>query len=259
MQRILLRRIVAQLSRDKRLLHFEKIAGTSGFLDLITAFIAELKRSQTWPEQFIDACGKLGAKPRDRELGLIYSRYQEALLAGKVYDGEGRFWSAREALEDGHWGRFAELSLVVVDGFTDFTEAQYKILELLVRKAGRMLVGLLDEAPGSRGTIERRDLFAKSQGVIGRLEKAGGVEIEIRPVASEPGADGRLAAAGDRPSLPSPFFQPPRVDSDASCRGVGSCRRCRAGGRSEPAGGAHQAAVAGRCAAGRYRSCRSGP
>ena len=52
MQRILLRRIVIELAQEKSLPHFERIAGTSGFLDLVSAFIAELKRGETWPEDF---------------------------------------------------------------------------------------------------------------------------------------------------------------------------------------------------------------
>ena len=58
MQRILLRRIVADEARHKRLDHFGKIAATSGFLDLVSSFISELKRSETWPEHFIDACSQ---------------------------------------------------------------------------------------------------------------------------------------------------------------------------------------------------------
>src|SRR5262249_47246249 len=147
MHRILLRRIVAELGRQKRLPHFEKISGTSGFLDLVSAFIAQLKRSQTWPEQFAAACERRGTRPRDRELGLIYARYQAALVAGGLYDAEGRYWSAREALAAGHWGRFADLSFVVVDGFSDFTEAQQRILDLLAQKVDRFLISLLAEAP----------------------------------------------------------------------------------------------------------------
>ncbi|MGE5191809.1 MAG: PD-(D/E)XK nuclease family protein [Deltaproteobacteria bacterium] len=173
MQRILLRRIVADLVRRKRLPHFERIAGTSGFLDLVSAFISELKRGETWPEHFTEACAKRGMRPRDGELGLIYARYQEALVAAGVYDGEGRFWSAREALAAGHWGRFADVSFVVVDGFTDFTEAQYRILELLARKADRLLVSLITETP-----LVRKDLFAKSEGVIARLK--AGAEVCVR-------------------------------------------------------------------------------
>ena len=183
MQRVLLRRVVALLAAQRQLPHFEKIARTSGFLDLVSAFISELKRAETWPEQFIDACKKRGTRPRDRELGLIYDRYQKALQTGGVYDGEGRFWSAREALAKGNWGRFADLSLVVVDGFTDFTEAQYKILELLARKADRMLVSLLSEEPAVRS-----DLFAKTSTVVARIERSGPVSVEAYP-QSAPGGD----------------------------------------------------------------------
>jgi ATP-dependent helicase/nuclease subunit B len=181
MQRILLRRIVADLIRESRLPHFEKIAGTSGFLDLVSAFISELKRAETWPEHFTEACARRGTRPRDRDLGLIYSRYQESLVAAGVYDGEGRFWSARETLAAGHWGRFADLSLVVLDGFTDFTEAQYRILELLARKVDRLVVSLLTESP-----LARNDLFAKSKAVVARLESAAQVDFVKYPPPPAP-------------------------------------------------------------------------
>ncbi len=176
MQRVLLRRIVADLIRDGRLPHFEKIAETSGFLDLVAAFISELKRGETWPEHFTRACAKRGTRPRDRELGLIYAGYQEALVAAGVYDGEGRFWSARETLAAGHWGRFADLSLVVVDGFTDFTEAQYRILELLARKVDRLLLSLLTEAP-----LVRKDLFAKTGTAVARLSAVANIDVRNYP------------------------------------------------------------------------------
>ena len=200
MQRILLRRVVNLLATQGELKHFGRIVKTSGFLDLVAAFISELKRSETWPEHFIDACKQRGTRPRDRELGLIYDRYQQALLTGGMYDGEGRFWSAREELAKGNWGRFTDLSLVVVDGFTDFTEAQYKILELLALKADRMLVALLHEEP-----LVRVDLFAKTTAVVERFERAGPVlvetypqpesarEISTRPVTGLPPAIAHLA------------------------------------------------------------------
>ncbi len=180
MQRVLLRRVVDKLLREGRLTHFRSIAATRGFLDLVAGFIAELKRGQTWPLEFVEACRRRGTKARDRELGAVYTRYQEALVAGNVYDSEGRFWSARAALEEGHWGRFADLSLVAIDGFTDFTEAQYKIIELLSQKAQRLVISLLLETP-----LVRADLFAKTRAVVERLSTVNDVAMR-----SFPGADG---------------------------------------------------------------------
>ncbi len=215
MQRILLRRIVSDLAANRQLLHFEKIAHTSGFLDLVAAFISELKRAETWPEHFIDACSKRGTRQRDRELGEIYLRYQQALVKAGVYDGEGRFWSAREALAERHWGRFANLSLVVVDGFTDFTGAQYKILELLARHSDRLLVSLFGEDPPVRN-----DLFAKTAAVMERFSESGPVSVETFPKsAATPGA-GAVPPGSTLPSaiehLARRLFANPREMSPAT-------------------------------------------
>lgn len=174
MQRLLLRRIVDRLRGRGALPHFARIADTAGFLDLVTAFIAELKRSETWPENFTEACVQRGLRPADRELAEIYREYQKMLLGRGVYDGEGRFWSAGEALKAGHWGPFAGLSLVVVDGFTDFTHTQHNILKLLADRVDRLLVSLPLESASSRG-----DLFAKSQTVLDKLHEAGQVGVTI--------------------------------------------------------------------------------
>lgn len=214
MQRILLRRIVAELSREKQLVHFQKIAGTSGFLDLVSAFISELKRSHTWPEEFEAACAARVTRQRDRELGLIYTRYQAALVAGGVYDGEGRFWSAGEALAAGHWGRFAELSLVVIDGFTDFTEAQYEIIELLSQKADRLLVSLFNEDP-----LVRSDLFAKTTAVIARLQEAAKVDIKVCQPEAQPAPASCAGSPSHEPgqAAPGPAAAAParRTNSEA--------------------------------------------
>jgi ATP-dependent helicase/nuclease subunit B len=174
-QRILIRRVVTDLKARGELPYFEQIADTAGFLDLVAAFIAELKRGETWPADFNAACARRGNR-RDGELGRIYSGYQQALVDGSVYDSEGRFWSARAALEAGHWAGFESLSLVVVDGFTDFTEAQYKILNLLAHKADRLFVSLLTETP-----LARSELFAKTSGVLDRLKRLGKVSVRTFP------------------------------------------------------------------------------
>jgi ATP-dependent helicase/DNAse subunit B len=209
MQRVLLRRIVAELVRGKQLQHFRRIARTAGFLDLVSSFIAELKRSETWPEHFSEACTKRGNRASDRELALIYERYQQALHSANVYDGEGRFWSARTALADGHWGRFAGLSLAVVDGFTDFTAAQFKILELLAERVDRLYVSLLTEASDERG-----DLFAKTNAVIKRLEllefRLQAVDEQAKPAKAGTPASGTPAIPPAIAHIAGHLFRNPR-------------------------------------------------
>ncbi|MBS0265162.1 MAG: exodeoxyribonuclease V subunit gamma [Planctomycetes bacterium] len=177
-QRVLLRRVVAQLVREKRVRHFRQIARTAGFLDLVSAFIAELKRNETWPERFAEACAKRGNRVADVELELIYERYQAALLSANLYDSEGRFWSARKTLESGAWGKFADVTTVVIDGFTDFTEAQFRILQLLSHRVQTIYISLQLEV-----TEQRQDLFAKTMDVRKRLQALGQIQEQMFPAA----------------------------------------------------------------------------
>lgn len=158
-KRYLLRSIVDDLIATEQIQYFYSIAGTSGFLDLISSFISELKREEIWPDQFSEAFGRLNSESfeKDRELALIYSRYQTALHEMRRYDSEGRFWSARTALQEGKWGPFGRFRLVVLDGFADFTHTQYEILELLAGRTDKLLISLPQEIK-----LRRSDLFAKS-------------------------------------------------------------------------------------------------
>ncbi|QDT42013.1 ATP-dependent helicase/deoxyribonuclease subunit B [Gimesia alba] len=158
-KRYLLRTIVDDFIAAGKIQYFSSIAGTTGFLDLVSSFISELKREEIWPEEFSEACGRLNSDSRqkDQELALIYDQYQIALHEMRRYDSEGRFWSARTALQEGLWGPFGQFDLVVLDGFADFTHTQYEILELLARRTGQLLISLPLE-----GELRRNDLFAKS-------------------------------------------------------------------------------------------------
>jgi len=166
-KRYLLRSIVDDLIAAGEISYFSTIAGSSGFLDLISSFISELKREEIWPDEFSTACERIGSDTwqKDRELSLIYNRYQIALHEMRRYDSEGRFWSARTALQEGMWGPFGELELIVLDGFADFTHTQYEILELLAARTNQLCVSLPLEQDSRRG-----DLFAKSAAALRVLE-----------------------------------------------------------------------------------------
>ena len=166
MQRSLLSGIVAAHLEQGRLKHFRSIAHTSGFLDLVSSLIAELKRDEVWPDVFSAACRKRGRNPGDAELANLYEEYQEQLRLHDWYDSEGRFWWAREQLQAGNWGQFPEFELVVADGFTDFTLTQYEILSLLAVRSQQAIVTL----PLERSN-RCRDLFAKTATAVEQLTR----------------------------------------------------------------------------------------
>ena len=158
-RRMVARAVVDDAREAGSLSYFTPIAHTSGFLDLFLNFLSELKRDETWPEQFEESCRKRGWLPREAELSLLYSRYQTRLNALSLYDAEGQFlgrpgrpWRKTDARRP-----IRALRLVIVDGFTDFTQPQYEILEHLSDNADRVIVSLPLENP-----CVRTDLFAKS-------------------------------------------------------------------------------------------------
>jgi len=202
-RRLLAATMIADLARTDQLQVFGPIARTPGFVDLVLGFLSELKRNETWPEHFLAACRARGLTEKDRELALIYERYQQILLEQKLYDAEGRFWSARNALKEGHRAPFEQLALVVVDGFTDFTHTQYEILSHLAGWAERLIVSLPGDRPGRSAALARTDLFAKCTAAAERIAEA--IPEAVHVAAPPHASSGRESAsdAGDEPAAPA--------------------------------------------------------
>jgi ATP-dependent helicase/nuclease subunit B len=178
-QRMIVRTIIDEALAAQSLPYFAPIAETSGFLDLVLGLIAELKRDETEPDDFAIACRNRNS-PRDTELLALYRRYQERLTELALYDAEGRFWAARLELAEGRHGAFDPLSLLVADGFADFTQPQYEILEHLSGYAQRVLISLPLEQP-----VRRTDLFAKSNKALEEIRRRCTVELVPLEAQSE--------------------------------------------------------------------------
>ena len=235
MKRLLLRRITETLKDEGELLHFLPIAGTTGFLDIISSFISELKREEIWPEDFGVACRQRTSAfmRRDLEVGLIYSRYQQHLAEQNWYDNEGQFWLARTALGEGVRGSFASVRTLVVDGFADFTQTQYEILGYLAGWIDDVSISLPVEQP-----LARTDLFSKPYAAISRIRKHLPAETKCREERLQPD-ESDIAAAADsdreepwpRTKIPrSRIGLPPNADSARrEFRALGGESDCRFG------------------------------
>jgi ATP-dependent helicase/DNAse subunit B len=176
-KRYLLRQVIESLHQAGQLAHFGPIASTAGLLDLVDEVIGEVKRLEIWPEHWRAACQKRGMTSKDAELLAIYATYQEQLGRHQLYDAEGRSWLARDILakkvESGAIAR--RWSLVVVDGFSDFTRTEHDILESLTASADEMWISLPLEETAPKGstsaTHSRSDLFRKPLRTLEELRR----------------------------------------------------------------------------------------
>ncbi|MEM8946416.1 MAG: PD-(D/E)XK nuclease family protein [Planctomycetota bacterium] len=173
-KRRLLARVIASAHAARKLQHYSSVAGTPGFVAQIDASIAELKRADTWPEDFQQWCHQRPrGDRRNRELAYLYAQYQAELQRAKLYDAEGRFWAAREILATSP-SRTTPYELIVVCGFNDFTSAQLDILRLLSDRSQSMLFSLAiepsEDKDDSEVHLERPRLeFAKKHQTLVRL------------------------------------------------------------------------------------------
>ena len=169
----LLQDVILRLNQQNQLKWFHSICETKGFLQLVSQFIAELKREEIWPDEFITACNNLNSSitPRNRELGLIYQIWQEQLLKMNRYDHEGYLWMARKILEEKS-SRFSDrYTHLFVDGFSSLSTTQNLLLQILSSRMKRLLVSVLEDVQGTSQSGQRSLLFRLSNQQIARLRK----------------------------------------------------------------------------------------
>jgi len=180
-KRVLLGRVVDKALADDKLSYFASVARTSGFIAQLDEWIAERKRSDIWADDFRRSAESL----RDRDLALLYGQYQRLLIDADLYDAEGRFWAARENLQQTAGTLQHEYQIVVVDGFSDFTAAQYDILRTLAERSAEMVISLVADPEAllpADPTSGRALLFAKVRRTYERLQKVlPGLSLEFVP------------------------------------------------------------------------------
>ena len=218
MRRQLIRQIIEEHRAAGGLQHFAAIASTGGLIELVCELIAEWKRLEIWPQDFQRACQSRGASAKDGELLDIYQAYQQRLREHRLYDAEGRFWSARDWLKNADAGLVGAttnlrsvpglsssagvprpgtllgkpavapapaqspapgLRLVVADGFTDFTRTQHEILEILAARVEEICISLPLEGTSRVGRAER------APPETGRIA-IGGASLSVQRIGTDP-------------------------------------------------------------------------
>jgi len=150
-------RLIRQIVDNLQLVHYAPIIDRPGFFHILVEMIGELKAARVWPEMLSEAVAALGDEPRLGELARIYSGYQERLQERQWADGAGLGWLAVEALDQRAPHVARDWSLVVIDGFDNFTPVQMDFLAVLAERVGDMILTLTGTVDGSeRPLVHRR-------------------------------------------------------------------------------------------------------
>jgi len=169
-QRAVLRQVVHSALENKQIVYLARVTCRAGFIDLLAEHICELKRRGIGPTDFLQAVRPGDDRDQRAELHRLYAAYEAQLEAHGLCDLESRYGRACEALAAGACPWLGKLELIVVDGFTDFTQAQLALLRSVSARTRRMMITLPGDGDSS-AAAGRGDLFAKSQATLAALER----------------------------------------------------------------------------------------
>lgn len=125
---------------QKSLEVFSKVHERSGFLQLFTSFLSELKQANVAPEKLLEAREGLSAttQAKLKDTALVYAKVNE-WMTGQFVDEETRYALMAEAvllserLKDAH---------VWIDGFYFFNGLEHQILQAFAKQAASLTVAL---------------------------------------------------------------------------------------------------------------------
>ncbi|MCY3780059.1 MAG: PD-(D/E)XK nuclease family protein [Chloroflexi bacterium] len=180
MRHKILRQILSQMLADGQLRYFHRIAETRGLISVLTELIDELKQSHIVVADF----AKAARSSKDREIAAIYQRYQDTLRRSDLADIEGEGWLALAKLR-GQNAIVADVDMLLVNGYDQFTRVQSELLAELARAVGQVHITLTALPQKHSTLVSSRSLLAR-----GRLQSAfdqAGVSLDLRQVAVTPG------------------------------------------------------------------------
>jgi ATP-dependent helicase/DNAse subunit B len=166
----LLRAVIEQLNADGELELFGSVAHTPGFVRVVGNFIDELKQARVESQLF----GGNAFSQKDRELGAIYTGYQQLLIKSGLVDRDGEGWLALEIVDD-QPEIARNIDLLVVDGYDQLTLVQSELILRLSEWVDETYV-TLPTAPGREYTLGRRFQQTYDRLMAGTVE--GQVAVE---------------------------------------------------------------------------------
>jgi len=204
-QHRLLRAIVDRLCDEGHLRHYAPLRDKPGFIRALRALIQELKRARVHRDQFTAAVAD--QPPRLAELAAVYAAYQDWLITSGWTDAEGQGWLAASALERNP-ALYADLALLVVDGFDEFNPTQLEVLRLLAGRATETLITLTDDPDHPDRIAHRR--FARARAALTTVIDVGPVPLPDHHPHTEGQGDGPFVSLSPPPlvHLESHLFEP---------------------------------------------------
>jgi ATP-dependent helicase/DNAse subunit B len=149
--RRLVHHLLRQMADNGELSSFAQVWHKPGFTDVAIGWLREMKSQGILPEQVTTEAARSGSD-RDRQLALLYTRYQSFLQMNNLSDADGLLWLAAETL-DQEPTCFNQDGPLFVYGFDQFTPVQLRLLAELVPCFEQVHLYLLWDGQRNQGDL----------------------------------------------------------------------------------------------------------
>lgn len=149
--------LLQDMLKDPSLGRFVELSDKPGFLDYVNQLIREVKESGLDGLGFRQLVSRLFAGQGERreaqyQAARLLELFQNRIAALGLFDEEDMLEGLARTLGPGP-GPFADLELVIIDGFYDFTPLEWRIIKGMASFVPRMLVTLPWDKKGERSGL----------------------------------------------------------------------------------------------------------
>ena len=149
--RRLVRGILAGMNEHGELTSFGPVWDKPGFQQVLLDWLREMKAQGIRPEQ-VAALPPGPAQERDRQLAMVYERYQTLLDEQEQTDTDGLLWLAADALQQNPGLLLGGEPLLVL-GFDQFSRVELGLLRLLSERLASVDIYLLWDETRQAGSL----------------------------------------------------------------------------------------------------------
>ena len=173
-RRLMLERCLDDLDQTGKLGEFAAAQSRPGLVTHLLRIITQLKQGAIEAAAFRERLARAGtASALDAVVSDAYAAYQDALLAAGAYDVPGLYWEAALRCTRGRPRALEGISVLLLDGFDDFTPSEFRLLESVEHHVDRLIFGVnYDADPG------RKDLYAIPAATVDSIQKRFEVTVE---------------------------------------------------------------------------------
>ncbi len=173
MKESIISKILIELKEEEKIVYYKDLADTEGFVKSVSGIIGEIKRSLIDSEHFNNTIPDTAFY---KEVGIIYSRYENFLEENELIDREESFFKAKETLEN-DLSFFDNLDFIIIDEFFSYRPQELALLKEIVKAPIDIYINMPFEMEKDYLTVNQTIEFLKKIGF--KVEKT--YSEELRP------------------------------------------------------------------------------